>query len=171
MIAGALTHQIDVMRFLLGPLEMVAARTVYTEPDLPGETVATLLLETADGAPVVIAGNAVAPGFADSPSPVGSNTGELSGERLLLAGSRGTVVMEEGILELRGDTPERIAIDQAAAYQGCFDGAIAHFVQCLATGVPFETAPADNLRTLELVEDAYRLARPRSSPVEVGGTA
>jgi predicted dehydrogenase len=165
LIAGALTHQIDVLRYLLGPLSMVAARSLYTEPDLPGETVATLLLETADGAPVVIAGNAVAPGFADSPSPVGANAGEVSGERLVIAGSVGTVVMDEGVLELRGDRPERVTIDPLTSYQACFDGAIAHFIACLDSGRPFDTAPDDNLLTLALVEDAYRLARPRPEPV------
>jgi D-apiose dehydrogenase len=32
---------------------------------------------------------------------------------------------------------------------------IAHFVDCLETGAPFETGPADNLETLRLVEHAY----------------
>src|SRR6266550_4650392 len=33
--------------------------------------------------------------------------------------------------------------------------AIAHFVDCLETGAPFETNPVDNLETLRLVEHAY----------------
>jgi len=32
---------------------------------------------------------------------------------------------------------------------------IDHFVDCLETGAPFETGPADNLETLRLVEHAY----------------
>src|SRR5262245_55014599 len=45
LIGEALIHQLDVLRFLLGPLDVVAARELHTEPDLPGETVASLLLE------------------------------------------------------------------------------------------------------------------------------
>ena len=54
MIAETLIHQLDVLRFLLGPLSVVAARTFHTEPDMPGETLATILLEDSGGAPVVL---------------------------------------------------------------------------------------------------------------------
>ena len=46
-----------------------------------------------------------------------------------------------------------------SAYQACFDAGIAHFVECLLSGAPFETSPEDNLLTLKLVEDAYALAK------------
>ena len=49
-------------------------------------------------------------------------------------------------------------IDVADAYQKSYDGAIAHFVECLRSGQPFETDCADNLATLRLVEEAYRQA-------------
>ena len=48
--------------------------------------------------------------------------------------------------------------DRDTGYQASFDGVIGHFVDCLETGAPFETGPADNLQTLRLVEDAYRAA-------------
>ena len=35
---------------------------------------------------------------------------------------------------------------------------IVHFVDCLETGTPFEKGSADNLKTLRLVEHAYRAA-------------
>ncbi len=35
---------------------------------------------------------------------------------------------------------------------------IAHFVESLRDSTPFETAPEDNLETLRLVEDCYRLS-------------
>ena len=35
---------------------------------------------------------------------------------------------------------------------------IAHFATSLRDGAPFETAPEDNLRTLQLVEDCHRLS-------------
>ena len=36
-----------------------------------------------------------------------------------------------------------------------FDGAIGHFVDCLASGAAFETDVLDNLETLRLVDQAY----------------
>jgi hypothetical protein len=42
--------------------------------------------------------------------------------------------------------------------QQSYDSAVAHFVACLASGAPFETDRIDNLNTLRLVADAYRLA-------------
>jgi len=147
MIAETLIHQLDVLRFLLGPLSMVAARTLNTEPDMPGETLATLMLETPAGAPVVVAGSFVAPGF-----------GSAVSDRLEIIGTRASVILHEGGIELRGETSERAAVDFKAAYQACFDAAIAHFIDRLLSGLPFETGPDDNLQTLKLVEDAYALA-------------
>jgi len=150
MIAETLIHQLDVLRYLLGPMQMVAARTLKTEPDMPGETLATLMLETPAGAPVVIAGSFVAPGF-----------GTAVGDRLEIIGTHASVILDETGLELRGTANERLAVDYKAAYQICFDAGIAHFVEKLSSGRPFETAPEDNLQTLRLVEDAYVLAAQR----------
>lgn len=171
MIGEALIHQLDVLRFLLGPLRVVAARTLHTEADIPGETLATLLLETVPGhAPVALAGSYVSPGFggnatavtsgaepggdATSATPVGAQTSD----RLELAGSISSVVMTDATLDLRGGSFETLPVDYPASYQLCFDAAIAHFVACLRSGAPFETRPEDNLETLRLVEDAYALA-------------
>ncbi|MGE4220419.1 MAG: Gfo/Idh/MocA family protein, partial [Alphaproteobacteria bacterium] len=63
LIAETFIHQLDVLRWLVGPLRVVAARGARTEPDMPGETLATVLMETSEGAPVVLAGSFVAPGF------------------------------------------------------------------------------------------------------------
>lgn len=171
VVAGALTHQLDVLRYLLGPLTMLAARTVHTEADLPGETVATLMLETVSGAPVVIGGNSAAPGYGDTPSArnanpstaadaaAGAATGAaLTGDRLELLGTTGSVMLEGNRLRLLGAEPEDIELDPVRGYQACFDGAVRHFVDCLATGLPFETSAEDNLETLRLVEQAYELA-------------
>lgn len=154
LIGGALIHQLDVLRFLLGPLNMVAARALRTEPDLPSETLASLLLVTSTAAPVVVAGNFVTVGLVETAS-----TGRArSRDRLEILGSRGSVVLDGDTLDLFCDVPERRLMDEDATYQACFDGAIAHFVERLRSGAPFETSPEDNLETLKLVEDAYALA-------------
>jgi predicted dehydrogenase len=51
-----------------------------------------------------------------------------------------------------------ISLDLEAAYQKSYDNAIAHFIGSLESGKPFETDRLDNLKTLQLVSDAYDLA-------------
>jgi len=160
MIGEALIHQLDVLRYLLGPLKVVAARTARTEPDLPGETLATILLETVPGgAPVVLGGSFVAPGFGGPRTNPARPVGASTTDRLEILGSVSSLVMGGDALELRGGETDHEAVDGADAYQACFDAAIAHFVACLRSGEPFETDPADNLETLRLVEHAYALAQ------------
>ena len=38
---------------------------------------------------------------------------------------------------------------------------IAHFVDCVRSGQPFETNPTDNMETMRLVEHAYLAAGQR----------
>jgi predicted dehydrogenase len=111
---------------------------------MAGETLATIMLQTAAGAPVVLSGSFVAPGF-----------GSVVADRLELIGSRGSLVLDGDTLELRGPLPETLRFDMAAGYQACFDAAAAHFATALRDGTPFESDPVDNLRTLRLVEAAY----------------
>ncbi|MGE4221339.1 MAG: gfo/Idh/MocA family oxidoreductase, partial [Alphaproteobacteria bacterium] len=69
-----------------------------------------------------------------------------------------SVVLDVDRLTMRGGTEAEERFDMKAAYQTCFDAAAAHFADCLWEGLPFESDPRDNLETLRLVEDAYRLA-------------
>jgi len=57
-----------------------------------------------------------------------------------------------------GDKKESIRFNLQQAYQQSYDNTIAHFVWALENGKPFETDRLDNLETLRLVEDVYRLA-------------
>jgi predicted dehydrogenase len=75
------------------------------------------------------------------------------------------MICERGAIEFRGNTLEvhgeqsfSSEYDFDHAYQASFDGAIAHVVECLRSGAPFETDGAENLATLKLVDDAYRAA-------------
>lgn len=147
LIAETFIHQLDVLRWLVGPLRVVAARALRTEPDMPGETLAAIMLETMAGAPVILAGSFVAPGF-----------GTVVSDRLELIGSRSSVVLDVDRLSMRGGAESEERFDMKAAYQACFDAAAAHFADCLWQGLPFESDPRDNLETLRLVEDAYRLS-------------
>jgi predicted dehydrogenase len=147
LIAESLIHHLDVMRFLCGDLNVVAARAARTIPDVAGETVAAILLRTQSGAPIEVTGTMAAPGYPPRPP-----------DRLEVVGSKASATFENSELRLLGDQPRSERYDRDQGYQASFDGVIAHFVACLETGMLFETNPADNLETLRLVEDAYRAA-------------
>jgi len=144
MIAEVLIHHLDVMRFLCGSLRVVAARAARTLPDVEGETLAAIFLETVAGAPVTVTGTMAAPGYPPRPP-----------DRLELVGSQASATFADSELRLTGPRPRSDRYDADRGYQASFDGVIAHFVDCLETGAPFETDPADNLETLRLVEHAY----------------
>jgi predicted dehydrogenase len=157
MMAEVLIHHIDVMRFLCGELRVVAARARRTLPDVAGETFAAVFFETAAGAPVELCGTMAAAGY---PPRVP--------DRLEIVGSKASAIFEGSILRLAGSTPREIAFDNDQGYQASFDGVIAHFIDCLETGAPFETGPADNLETLRLVEHAYWAAGLNAAPAKEG---
>jgi D-apiose dehydrogenase len=144
MIAEVLIHHLDVMRYLCGELRVVAARGARTVPDVVGETVAAIFLETANGTPVEVTGSIAAAGYPARPP-----------DRLEVVGSKASATFADSVLHLHGATPRSIPYDSTLGYQESFDGVIAHFVGCLETGAPFETDPVDNLETLRLVEHAY----------------
>jgi predicted dehydrogenase len=120
-----------------------------------GETVASIFMETGAGAPVEVTGTMAAPGYvARAP------------DRLEIVGSQASAMFADSELRLLGPKPRSQSYDNDRGYQASFDGVIAHFVDCLETGAPFETDPADNLETLRLVEHAYWAAgqhRPRGT--------
>lgn len=144
LIGEVFIHQLDVLRFLLGELRVLAARTLHTEAEIAGETLATIMLDTAGGAPVVLSGSFVAPGF-----------GSTVADRVELIGSRASVILDGDTLECRGEGAEVVRFDMAAGYQACFDAAARHFAGRVARGEAFESEAADNLRSLALVEAAY----------------
>lgn len=153
VIAESLIHQLDVMRWLCGPLRVVAARTHRSLPDIRGETFAAIFMETAAGRPVEVTGTSAAPGYP-----------ARAGDRLEIVGSRASLTFADGRLELLGASPRQAAFDVEAGYQQSFDAVIAHFVACLRSGRPFETDAGENLETLRLVEHAYLAAGQHQPP-------
>ena len=150
-VSEGLIHQVDALRSLLGPLTVVAARMLNTEAALQGDTLCTIFMETPRGAPAVIAGNAVAVGYPD-----------VFNDRFEIMGSRGSIAYDSGLLRLLGPAPreERFDVKEGydAMYQSCFTAAALAFRDALRSGAPFPTEAPDNLETLKIVEDVYRLA-------------
>lgn len=153
-VSEALIHQIDCLRAMLGTLTVVAARMLNTDSRLSGETLSTIMMETPSGAPVVLSGSSVAVGFPDR-----------FNDRFEILGERASLMFEAGRLRLLGSEPREEAFDvedgYATMYQSCFTTAAASFRDAILNGTPFETGPDDNIETLKIVEDAYRLAGRR----------
>ncbi|MEJ2164949.1 MAG: Gfo/Idh/MocA family oxidoreductase [Desulfobacterales bacterium] len=145
IIMELLIHHLDTIRYLVGPVRVAAAGAARVSPEVLGEDLALISLKADSGALGTVSGNFSAAGFPPLPA-----------DRLELIGAKAGILFENNILHLRGATEESIAFDFEQAYQQSYDNAIAHFVQSLQNGTPFETGPADNLQTLRLVEEAYR---------------
>lgn len=144
LLMEVLIHHIDTLRFLLGPLTLRGARLGRSCPAVRGEDRATLLLTTTAGAAASLVGDFLAHGHPPEQF-----------DRLEIFGSHGAILLERDRLRLHGGAPEDITLDLEANYRASYTAAIRHFVDRLADGAPFETAPDDNLETLRIVEAAY----------------
>ncbi|MGE0723034.1 MAG: Gfo/Idh/MocA family protein [Alphaproteobacteria bacterium] len=145
LVAEVLIHHIDALRFLMGPLDLVGARIGQSCPGVRGEDRATLMMATPDGVPVTLVGDFMAHGHPAQ---------QL--DRLDVMGEDGTIRFEGAELRLiRRDGVETVPLDLDRNYKASYRDTIAHFLDRLDDGQPFETAPEDNLQTLRIVEGAY----------------
>jgi predicted dehydrogenase len=147
LVAEVLIHHLDTLRMLLGPLDVTAATLTQACPDIAGEDGAVIQMRSHSGAGVSLFAS-----FAAHGAPISQ------ADQLEILGKTGAIRLDGTQLELTGAQSEIRAYDLAATYQGSYDATIAHFVDALLGNAPFETSPADNLQTLRLVEDCYRLS-------------
>jgi D-apiose dehydrogenase len=147
LVAEVLIHHLDTLRMLLGHLDVTAATLTRTCTEIIGEDGAVIQMQSRDGAGVSLFATFAAHGAPPSQP-----------DRLEILGKQGAIRLEGGELQLFAAQSEKRAYDLTASYQGSYNSTIAHFVDALQSGAPFETAPEDNLRTLRLVEDCYRLS-------------
>lgn len=147
LVMEVLIHHLDTLRFLLGEMDVIAARLERSNADIVAEDVAAITLRRrSDGVLVQITGNLAVHGAPPTPR-----------DHLRIFGTSGTIELDGNHLTASGQAPEQFDAD--AVYQGSYDAAIAHFLDCLDAKKPFETAPADNMETLRLVEAIYALAQ------------
>lgn len=147
IVGEALVHHLDVVTWLMGPMRLERAKLARGLPGLQGEHAATLLLAGEEGRWALVEGDFAAAG--QPPSQLDS---------LELIGTLGSIRFEGEHLALLSAQPQQATIDLAAGYSSSYAQAIAHFVQGLRDGSPFETAAADHLAVLVLVEAAYSSA-------------
>ncbi|BBK31626.1 putative dehydrogenase [Stella humosa] len=147
LLMEVLIHHVDALRFLLGPLALEGATLGKSCNGIRGEDRATLAMRSGDGAAVTLVGDFMAHGH--PPQQL---------DRLEIFGEAGTIRLAGAGLELvRPDGTETLPLDLDANYKASYRDTIAHFLDRLADGGPFETAPADNLETLRIVERAYAI--------------
>ena len=147
LVAEVLIHHLDTLRMLLGPLRVTAAALSRTSEQLVGEDGAVIQLQTQNSAGVTVFAS-----FAGRGHPA------TQIDRLEILGDKGAIKLDGPQLIRSGASPQEEIYDLATEYQGSYNRTIAHFVQSLRDNTPFETAPQDNLETLRLVEDCYRLS-------------
>ncbi len=148
LVFETMIHHLDVLRCLVGPLRVVAARLGRLAQGLPGEDTAAILMEGPDGLIATADGSLCAPGYP-----------QLHGDRLEVIGTEGTIIMDLNRVYIVGREAETVLqVDLLGRYQECFDTAMRAFVDGLRTGQPFETDRLDNFKTLELMESVYRAA-------------
>ena len=147
LVMEVLIHHLDTLRFLLGEMDVVAARLERSNADIVAEDIAAITLRRRrDGVLVQVAGNLAVHGAPPAPR-----------DHLRIFGTSGTIELDGNRLTATGQ--QKQDFDADAVYQGSYDAAIAHFLDGIETGRPFETAPADNLETLRLVEAIYTVAQ------------
>lgn len=147
LVFETMIHHLDVLRLLVGPLTVVAARLNRLAEGLPGEDTASILMEGPNGLIATADGCICAPGYPP-----------LHGDRLEIVGTAGTVMMDYNRIHLVGAEDSAEEVDLIARYQDCFDHAVAAFVTGVRDGTPFETDRLDNLETLRLMESVYTAA-------------
>jgi len=153
LVAEVLIHHLDTLRMLLGPLRVTAAELSRSFSEMAGEDGAMIQLKAASGGAVTVFASFAAHGFP-----------AVQVDRLDILGDAGSIRLDGPLLTCSGATPVQRHYDLAAEYQGSYVRTIAHFVQSLRDDTPFETAPEDNIETLRLVEDCYRLSGWEGKP-------
>jgi predicted dehydrogenase len=147
LVAEVLIHHLDTLRMLLGPLRVTAAGLSRTYSEMAGEDGAVIQIRAESGGTVTVFASFAAHGFP-----------AVQVDRLDILGATGSIRLDGPHLVCSGCAPAEKHYDLAVEYQGSYNRTIAHFVQSLRDNTPFETAPEDNIETLRLVEDCYRLS-------------
>jgi predicted dehydrogenase len=114
---------------------------------MAGEDGAVIQMQAESGGTVTVFASFAAHGFP-----------AVQVDRLDILGATGSIRLDGPHLVCSGGAPAENHYDLAVEYQGSYNRTIAHFVQSLRDNTPFETAPEDNIETLRLVEDCYRLS-------------
>ncbi|MCW7542549.1 Gfo/Idh/MocA family oxidoreductase [Aurantimonas litoralis] len=152
-------HILDISRALFGDVERIAATTKRVNPKIRGEDVATMLLAHEGGVTSVV-----------DCSYATRRTPETFPQSLLeIDGTEGTLRLDAGYSLVVQTGGEETVTDVSPPVlpwaerpwhniQESVRIIQQHFVACIDAGTQPETSGADNLKTLALVQAAYRSA-------------
>ncbi len=154
-------HLIDVLRFLLGPVDRVSAEMSRTSELVQGEDRATVTLRFATAAIGVI--------DISWGTPIDQQQRLVRGcyEPFVVEGDRGSVQLDfrpDDVFTVTDEHRRRKVHlrqspqDRMSAYQDSFRATQQHFVTCLQTGAVAENEAEDNLHTLAIMLAAYAAA-------------
>jgi predicted dehydrogenase len=127
-------------------LAVAGARLARLSDKVVGEDTAMVLLESPGGAIGTLSTSLTVPG-----------AGPRSSDTLTLIGETGTIAFRDWVLSCTADGATE-SFEREVVYQASFDAVIAQFVGSLRHGERFETTAEENLATLQLVDDVYRMA-------------
>jgi predicted dehydrogenase len=150
LVSEILIHHLDTLRFLFGEFNVAWARLERSTIDILGEDIATVLLcRQTDGLPVLVTANLAVHGAPPLPR-----------DQLRILGVRGTMTLNGDTLASLGELESVRQYDAGQVYQDSYTRVLGHFLDGLDRKAAFETAPSDNLKTLDLVEQIYSVAGP-----------
>lgn len=146
LIYETLVHHIDTARFLFGEIATIYAQARRWNPAIRGEDQAILTLTHADTTCGVIDGHR----FLDTDPPNAPAMGDacFEGESAALwVRASGDLFLDDRLL-WKNDVSAGYRGDSVRATQR-------HFIECLRSGLPFESGAQEYLKTVRAVEAAY----------------
>ncbi|GGF44872.1 oxidoreductase [Aliidongia dinghuensis] len=152
-------HMLDIARFLFGEVDRLTARTRRVNPAIRGEDVATILLGHSSGATSIV----------DCSYATRLETEPFPETVIEVDGSHGTIRLQQGYRMIvtdrsgteRYDAAPRLLPWAEPPWHAIQESVLAiqqHWADCLRTGHEPATSGRDNLKTLALVDAAYRSA-------------
>ena len=126
---------------------MTAAQLSRSSEQLVGEDGAVIQLQTGNGAGVTVFAS-----FAAHGHPAAQV------DRLEILGDKGAIKLDGPSLTCSGARPASAPTISPSSIRVPITGRSRISCNALRDNTPFETAPQDNLETLRLVEDCYRLS-------------
>lgn len=147
------THYIDTLRYLFGEPESVYCTHRRVSPYIEGEDTAQTIVKTG-GVDVMI-------DLSWASVPVTDRKGRISWGIYQVEGDKGTIrVDQKGHLKVFTDSgvTDEIQFPEDSEVIG-YTEAQRHFVDCLETGIVFETSGEETAKTMEVVFGAYESSR------------